>query len=409
MPRRLVVSCDGTWNTATDDTNVARLHARLATTDDQLPRYFPGVGTDGGPVRRVLDGAFGTDLGEHVREVYRWLAETFRPGDELVLLGFSRGAFTVRSTVGMLAQCGLVAFTPDQDDAARTAVVARVFTEGYRAKRRPVRRRARLPPRLRPRRHGARRVPRRVGHGRRAGRSRARSGCSRASPAGPSVAFHDLELAPDVRHARQALAPTSGAGPTCPRCGRRRRPGGTRRSPRSGSPAGTVTSAAASPRPGCPTGRCAGWSTSSTPRSPRAGATTCRRSRRAGRARASTTASTGVWRVLSPRPRAGPRIVEGAPDVQRVRGRAPGTASSIPPYRRGRVLEPGESGRGRGRGGRAVGGDRALRRAGPLRARGLRALARPPRRLAGHRGASPWPVTSWPRTRWGRRSTGCAG
>ena len=130
VPRRLVVSCDGTWNTATDDTNVARLHARLATTDDQLPRYFPGVGTDGGPVRRVLDGALGTDLGEHVREVYRWLAETFRPGDELVLLGFSRGAFTVRSTVGMLAQCGLVAFTPDQDDAARTAVVARVFTEG---------------------------------------------------------------------------------------------------------------------------------------------------------------------------------------------------------------------------------------------------------------------------------------
>ena len=64
VPRRLVVSCDGTWNTATDDTNVARLHARLATTDDQLPRYFPGVGTDGGPVLGTLP--VGTATGEIV-------------------------------------------------------------------------------------------------------------------------------------------------------------------------------------------------------------------------------------------------------------------------------------------------------------------------------------------------------
>jgi hypothetical protein len=112
VTRRLVVCCDGTWNTASDDTNVRRLYERLARTDDQLPRYFEGLGADGNPVSRLLDGAFGVGLAEAVREVYRWLAETFRPGDELVLLGFSRGAFTVRSVVGMLAQCGLVVFGP---------------------------------------------------------------------------------------------------------------------------------------------------------------------------------------------------------------------------------------------------------------------------------------------------------
>ena len=214
-PRRLVVCCDGTWNTAIDDTNVAAPLRRLATADDQLPRYFPGVGTDGGPVRRVLDGAFGTGLGEHVREVYRWLAETFRPGDELVLLGFSRGAFTVRSTVGMLAQCGLVAFGPEQDDAARTR-------SSSASSPRATGRRATCPAPGSPSTPASAPTTRPPSRSSACGTRSARWAIPRTFgllsglTGRAGVAFHDLELAPDVRHARQGLALDERRGPYVP-------------------------------------------------------------------------------------------------------------------------------------------------------------------------------------------------
>ena len=397
VPRRLVVSCDGTWNTATDDTNVARLHARLATTDDQLPRYFPGVGTDGGPVRRVLDGALGTDLGEHVREVYRWLAETFRPGDELVLLGFSRGAFTVRSTVGMLAQCGLVAFTPDQDDAARTAIVARVFTEGYRAKGDLSGSGLAFHPGFGPDDTapvaflgvwdtvGALGIPRTFG---------LLSGLTGRT----GVAFHDLELAPDVRHARQGLAADERRGPYVPSVwptpptGRHASfaqvwfPGGHGDvgggKPETGLSDGALRwmveelDATVAPRwrddvPPLPPGRpCVGLDDG----------------------------VDGVWRVLSPRPRAVPRIAEGAPDVHAsavARRQCHLLGDLGPPYRPGRVLGPGET------------AEVTVEAAEPWVETGLYVVpGRYALAVSGRwrdhlvaspgTGASPWPVTSWP-------------
>ena len=112
MARTLVVCCDGTWQTAADRTNVRRFHDALAVTPTQVPQYFSGVGTLGNPLARLVDGVVGTGLAETVRAAYRWVADTWEPDDRLVLVGFSRGAFTVRSLVGMLTRCGLARF-PD--------------------------------------------------------------------------------------------------------------------------------------------------------------------------------------------------------------------------------------------------------------------------------------------------------
>jgi uncharacterized protein (DUF2235 family) len=214
-PRRLVVCCDGTWNTPSDATNVRRLFDRLATTDTQRPHYFPGVGTAGNPLRRALDGAFGVGLSENVREVYRWIADVWVPGDELVFVGFSRGAFTVRSTVGMLTRCGLVRFDPDSDDAARDAVVERVFTEGYRERGDLSGSGLTFQPGFGPDDAapvaflgvwdtvGALGVPRTFG-------------LLSTLLGRDDNAFHDLVLAPDVRHARQALALDERRGPYVP-------------------------------------------------------------------------------------------------------------------------------------------------------------------------------------------------
>jgi uncharacterized protein (DUF2235 family) len=117
MGKRLVVCCDGTWNRPDQihngvaaPTNVAKLALAVAREDGQgsaqLVHYQPGVGTR--RWERLRGGAFGLGLSRNVRECYRFLVDCYEPGDELYFFGFSRGAFTARSTVGMVRNCGIL-------------------------------------------------------------------------------------------------------------------------------------------------------------------------------------------------------------------------------------------------------------------------------------------------------------
>jgi uncharacterized protein (DUF2235 family) len=51
---------------------------------------------------------FGYGLDRNVQAAYRWLIETYTPGDDVFVFGFSRGAFTARSLTGLIARCGLL-------------------------------------------------------------------------------------------------------------------------------------------------------------------------------------------------------------------------------------------------------------------------------------------------------------
>lgn len=91
-------------------TNVARLflsvRPRAADGVEQVVRYVPGVGT--GPLERLRGGVFGFGLSRRVGEAYRFLVDAYRPGDEIWLFGFSRGAFTARSAAGFVRQCSIL-------------------------------------------------------------------------------------------------------------------------------------------------------------------------------------------------------------------------------------------------------------------------------------------------------------
>lgn len=112
MPKRVIVCCDGTWNTAGQrtPTNVVRFHERIAPIapdgTEQRAFYHPGVGTRRWD--RLRGGAFGFGLSEIVKDAYRLVIESYEPGDELFLVGFSRGAFTARSTAGLIRNCGVL-------------------------------------------------------------------------------------------------------------------------------------------------------------------------------------------------------------------------------------------------------------------------------------------------------------
>ena len=114
--KTILVLCDGTWNSPTipEPTHVVEL--RDAAVDDagQKVIYIPGVGArDGvkGMLNKVIDkiggGAFGWGLAANVRSAYQQLANAYEQGDDIMIFGFSRGAFTAQALAGMLRKCGL--------------------------------------------------------------------------------------------------------------------------------------------------------------------------------------------------------------------------------------------------------------------------------------------------------------
>jgi len=115
--KRLVVCCDGTWNRPDQTkqglaapTNVAKIALALADADDagnpQVLHYEAGVGTRRG--ERFVGGVFGIGLSRNVQDCYRFVVDNYEPGDKLYFLGFSRGAYTARSTVGLVRNAGIL-------------------------------------------------------------------------------------------------------------------------------------------------------------------------------------------------------------------------------------------------------------------------------------------------------------
>src|SRR5437868_13270999 len=111
MAKRLIVCCDGTWNLAdqpskTNVTKVALSVLPRAAGVEQRVSYHSGVGTHRG--EHLRGGAFGMGLSSNVMDAYRFLVDTYEPGDMLYLFGFSRGAFTARSLAGLVRNCGIL-------------------------------------------------------------------------------------------------------------------------------------------------------------------------------------------------------------------------------------------------------------------------------------------------------------
>jgi uncharacterized protein (DUF2235 family) len=120
MSKRVAFCADGTWDSASNRTNVYKLFKSLTTSADQVPIYDDGVGANGDPISRLLGGAFGTGLWDKIKQGYTKISHVYEQGDEVFIFGFSRGAFTARSLAGMIAACGLPTknFT---DDLVETA------------------------------------------------------------------------------------------------------------------------------------------------------------------------------------------------------------------------------------------------------------------------------------------------
>lgn len=175
MSKRIVLCFDGTWNTPSErfvglkrlhqhfaelealgeqgmreaiehpdpnagpETNACRFYRAVRRTEAAAGRpgqtkwYDKGVGTNW--YDRIRGGAFGLGLSRKIREGYQFLSDTYEAGDDVFVLGFSRGAYSARSLVGMIRNCGLLPAgstggDPDSDSMMQAYELYRTRDEG---------------------------------------------------------------------------------------------------------------------------------------------------------------------------------------------------------------------------------------------------------------------------------------
>jgi len=157
MSKMIVFCADGTWNgpgqdddgdRQPDPTNVYKLFCglqgdmsvgTLTQADEQekelrdgngallqIAKYIHGVGDSRNPIRRIIGGAFGAGMIARIVRGYTFISRNYEPDDSIVLVGFSRGAYTVRALAGIIASQGLLAklLTGDRETAYRAGAKA---------------------------------------------------------------------------------------------------------------------------------------------------------------------------------------------------------------------------------------------------------------------------------------------
>ena len=138
MSKKLIFCADGTWNgtgneqqeTTTDPTNVLKTFLNLAGQDSmanyrladeqertakaadgsvtQLAKYIHGVGDSNNFLVRLLGGTVGAGLITRIVRGYTFLCRNYQSGDQIYLIGFSRGAYTARALAGLIVAKGLM-------------------------------------------------------------------------------------------------------------------------------------------------------------------------------------------------------------------------------------------------------------------------------------------------------------
>ncbi|KAG0275437.1 hypothetical protein BGZ95_008801 [Linnemannia exigua] len=70
--------------------------------------YFPGPGIGDTFLQNVITASFGSDIDSNCIELYEYIANNYKQGDEIWMFGHSRGAYTIRCVVGMINNCGIL-------------------------------------------------------------------------------------------------------------------------------------------------------------------------------------------------------------------------------------------------------------------------------------------------------------
>jgi uncharacterized protein (DUF2235 family) len=136
--KSIILFSDGTGNSSAKlfKTNVWRMYeaVELGTTavdPEQIVYYDEGVGNSGFRPLAILGGVFGWGLKRNVVDLYSFLCRNYAPGDRIHAFGFSRGAFTIRVLVGLIASQGVVRYVDERDLAHQAADAYRAYVRRH--------------------------------------------------------------------------------------------------------------------------------------------------------------------------------------------------------------------------------------------------------------------------------------
>ncbi|MEO1779141.1 MAG: DUF2235 domain-containing protein [Pseudomonadota bacterium] len=104
-----VIIIDGTMSTLEpgEETN-AGLTAKLLHEMGAGVSVYYEPGLQWSHWRRAGDVIFGRGINRQIRRAYGYLASRYRPGDQIYLFGYSRGAYAARSLAGVIDRVGLL-------------------------------------------------------------------------------------------------------------------------------------------------------------------------------------------------------------------------------------------------------------------------------------------------------------
>jgi uncharacterized protein (DUF2235 family) len=133
MAKNIVVYSDGTGQDGgvrpeQRVSNVYKMYRASRTGPDnpidpneQVAFYDPGLGTDIGAtalsapwrfIQKLLASVTGRGIVRNIADCYAFIIDHYEPGDRIFLIGFSRGAYTIRSLANLLMLCGVPTKTP---------------------------------------------------------------------------------------------------------------------------------------------------------------------------------------------------------------------------------------------------------------------------------------------------------
>jgi uncharacterized protein (DUF2235 family) len=108
-PMTHVIILDGTMSSLMPgcETNAGLAYRLLTRIGAPVSVYYE-AGLQWEDWRSARDVMMGRGINRQIRRAYGYLASRYRPGDKIFLMGYSRGAFAVRSLAGVIDQVGLL-------------------------------------------------------------------------------------------------------------------------------------------------------------------------------------------------------------------------------------------------------------------------------------------------------------
>ncbi|PCH70159.1 MAG: hypothetical protein COC12_08660 [Rhodobacteraceae bacterium] len=108
-PRTHVIILDGTMSSLEPgyETHAGTTYQLCRRMGPEVSVYYE-AGVQWHSWRGTLDVLMGKGINRQIRRAYGYLASRYRPGDRIFLMGYSRGAYAVRSLAGAIDMVGLI-------------------------------------------------------------------------------------------------------------------------------------------------------------------------------------------------------------------------------------------------------------------------------------------------------------